>query len=73
MVIDIIASGGNPDPPVGTRLFWAIAEGVTAAGLLLAGGLQALQAASITAALPFTIILLLSCVGLIRALHRYET
>jgi len=73
MVIDIIASGGNPDPPVGTRLFWAVAEGATAAGLLLAGGLEALQAASITAALPFTIILLLACVGLVRALHRFET
>jgi len=69
LVIDIIASGGNPDPPVGTRLFWAITEGVVAAALLLIGGLEALQAASITAALPFTIILLAGCVGLTRALR----
>jgi choline-glycine betaine transporter len=72
MVIDIIASGGNPDPPVGTRLFWAISEGVVASTLLLAGGLGALQAASITAALPFTVILLLACLGLVRALFRRE-
>ncbi len=72
MVIDILASGGNPDPPVGTRLFWAVTEGAVAAALLVAGGLQALQAASITAALPFTIILLLALVSLTRALRKYE-
>lgn len=70
MVIDIIASGGNPDPPVGTRLFWAVSEGAVAAILLLAGGLNALQAASITAALPFTFILLLACWSLLRALRQ---
>ena len=73
MVIDIIASGGNPNPPVGTRLFWAISEGLVAAVLLLAGGLSALQAASITAALPLTIILLLACYGLLRTLVALET
>lgn len=72
MVIDIIASGGNPDPPVGTRLFWAITEGLVAAALLTAGGLGALQAASITAALPFTIVLILCCVSLVLSL-RQET
>jgi len=76
LVIDIIASGGNPDPPVGTRLFWAITEGVVAATLLVAGGergLEALQAASISAALPFVFILLLGGVGLTQALFRYES
>lgn len=70
MVIDIIASGGNPNPPVLTRLFWALLEGAAAAVLLLAGGLSALQAASITAALPFTLILILGCCGLVRALSQ---
>lgn len=72
MVIDIIASGGNPNPPVGTRLFWALTEGVVAAALLIAGGLQALQAASIAAALPFSLVLLMSCASLVRALHEEE-
>ena len=72
MVIDIIASGGNPDPPLGTRLFWAITEGLVAAGLLVAGGLGALQTASITAALPFTLILILACIALVKALFTYE-
>ncbi|OAB61679.1 hypothetical protein AY599_19105 [Leptolyngbya valderiana BDU 20041] len=68
MVIDIIASGGNPDPPVGTRLFWAISEGVAAGVLLLSGGLLALQSASIAAALPFTLVLIVACFGLTKAL-----
>jgi len=72
MVIDIIASGGNPDPPVGTRLFWAVTEGLVASALLIAGGLEALQAASITAALPFIFILLLGAYGLTRDLYRHE-
>ncbi len=72
MVIDIIASGGNPDPPVGTRLFWALTEGLVAAALLFAGGLEALRAASITAALPFVIILIMACCGLVLALLKNE-
>lgn len=72
MVIDIIASGGNPNPPAGTRLFWALTEGIVAAALLVAGGLRALQAASIAAALPFSLILLMSCASLVRALREED-
>jgi choline/glycine/proline betaine transport protein len=69
LVIDIITSGGKEDPPVWQRVFWAITEGAVAAVLLLAGGLSALQTASITAALPFTFIMLLVCYGLVKALR----
>ncbi|MCC9655890.1 BCCT family transporter [Rhodopirellula halodulae] len=69
MVIDIIASGGNPNPPLGTRLFWAITEGVVAATLLVVGGLQALQAASIATALPMVLILILACIALLKDLR----
>ncbi len=68
-VIDIITSGGHEDPPVAQRVFWAVLEGVVAAVLLVAGGLGALQTASITAGLPFTIILLLMCWSLILGLR----
>jgi len=70
MVIDMIASGGNPDPPVGTRLFWAISEGLVAAALLVAGGLLALQAAAVAAALPLTLILIAATCAFLRALRR---
>ena len=72
LVIDMIASGGNPDPPVGTRLFWAITEGVVASSLLVVGGLHALQAASIAAALPLTIVLLAAGFALWQSLRVHE-
>jgi choline/glycine/proline betaine transport protein len=41
LVNDMISSGGHRHPPRAQRLFWAITEGVVAAVLLYAGGLQA--------------------------------
>jgi choline/glycine/proline betaine transport protein len=66
LVIDIIAAGGEPNPPVGQRVFWATMEGVVAAVLLVGGGLAALQTASITTGLPFAAVLLLTCWALSR-------
>jgi len=67
-VVDMLTSGGHPDPPVWQRVFWAVSEGVVAAILLLAGGLAALQSAAINTGLPFCLILILVCFGLARAL-----
>lgn len=68
LVIDIITSGGQEDPPVWQRIFWAVSEGVVAAVLLIAGGLSALQTAAITSALPFSIIMLFICFALLKGL-----
>lgn len=73
LVIDMLASGGNPNPPVGQRVFWAVSEGAVAAVLLLAGGLGALQTAAITTGLPFTIVLLLMCLSLHKGLRMEGT
>ena len=67
---DMVTSGGNPNPPVANRVFWGVSEGAAAAALLLAGGLQALQAASISAGLPQSVLLILACIGLWKVLHR---
>ncbi|MBA2881122.1 choline/glycine/proline betaine transport protein [Desulfosalsimonas propionicica] len=72
MVIDIITSGGNPNPPVLSRLFWAIMEGAVAAALLMGGGLVALQTAAITTGLPFAAVLLGMCVALYKGLSDYS-
>ena len=72
LVVDTIASGGVENPPVFQRVYWAVLEGVVAAVLLYAGGLEALQAAAITTALPFTIVIIAMCFGLMRALTRDE-
>ena len=71
MVIDIITSGGNPNPPVLSRLFWAILEGAVAGTLLVGGGLVALQTATITTGLPFAIVILGMCFALYRGLSEY--
>jgi len=69
LVIDMITSGAVPNPPVWQRVFWAVCAGLVAAVLLLAGGLQALQTAALASALPFAVVMLLMCYGLLRALQ----
>ena len=67
LVVDTITSGGKTDAPVVQRVFWACMLGVTASALLYGGGtdvLRSLQAGTITAALPFTFILLACCFSL---------
>ncbi|NCO46444.1 MAG: BCCT family transporter, partial [Vibrio sp.] len=68
LVIDSITAGGKVDAPVLQRIFWALMEGAIAVALLWIGGtnaIEALQAAAISTALPFTIVLLLMCVSLL--------
>jgi choline/glycine/proline betaine transport protein len=69
-VDDMVTSGGNPNPPVANRIFWGVSEGAAAAVLLLAGGLKALQAASISAGLPQSLLLIFACVGLVKTLRK---
>ncbi|QNE32960.1 BCCT family transporter [Sphingomonas sp. NBWT7] len=66
LVIDTLASGGADDTPRWQRMYWCVLLGVTATLLLVAGGLGALQSATLLAALPFCFIMLLLAVGLIR-------
>jgi choline/glycine/proline betaine transport protein len=68
-VVDMLTTGGHPNPPAWTRVFWALTEGAVAASLLVVGGLKGLQSAAISTGLPFCAILLLVCVGLVRALR----
>lgn len=68
LVLDSLASDSSVASPVWQRVFWAALLGTVAAVLLLAGGLKALQTASIVSALPFAIIMLLAIIGLWRAL-----
>jgi choline-glycine betaine transporter len=66
-VVDCITANGNPTPPVLQRIFWSITEGAMAMALLLAGGkssLTALQAVSIIAGVPYTIIICFMCKSL---------
>src|SRR5690625_3709137 len=68
LVIDSLASGGAAHTPVWQRVFWASMSGLVAIALLLANGLSALQAGSVISALPFAIIMIISAIGMWRAL-----
>lgn len=72
LVIDSITAGGKIETPTLQRVFWSCLEGMIAIALLWIGGddsIQALQAATISAGLPFLITLLLMCVSLILGLR----
>ena len=68
LVIDTITAGGKVNAPVPQRVFWVITEGVIAIALLLGGGLVALQAMAVSTGLPFTIVLLVGCVSIVKGL-----
>lgn len=82
-VVDMLASGGNPEPPRWSRAFWAALEGAIAAVMLYVGlqaqevdpsvnPLGALQTMAILLALPFSIVMVLMCVSTAKALLAEE-
>ena len=68
LVITTMLSMGDDHPPQKFRIVWGLGEGFVAAVLLLAGGLGALQTASIAAALPVSVIMLLMTYGIVKSL-----
>ena len=68
LVIDTITAGGKINAPVSQRIFWAVLEGVLAIALLLGGGLIALQAMAVSTGLPFTVVLLVGCISIVKGL-----
>lgn len=68
LVIDVIAAGGKVDAPLPQRVFWCTFEGLVAIALILGGGLVALQAMAVSTGLPFTIVLLMSAVAVVKGL-----
>jgi choline/glycine/proline betaine transport protein len=68
LVITTMLSMGDDHPPKVFRVIWGMGEGLVAAVLLIAGGLTALQTASIAAAFPISFILLAMTWGLLKSL-----
>ncbi len=68
LVDDMVTSGGHPNPPKSQRVFWAVSEGAVAAILLIVGGLTAIQNASIAMGSLMSMVLILACFGLHKAL-----
>lgn len=68
LVIDTIAAGGKVNAPTPQRVFWCTFEGLVAIALILGGGLVALQAMAVSTGFPFTLVLLASCVAVVKGL-----
>jgi len=69
MVVDMLCSHGKNNTPLWQRIYWAVGIGIVAAILLLVGGLNALQTMTIASALPFSLVLILAIIGLIKSLR----
>lgn len=68
LVIDVIAAGGKVDAPTPQRVFWCLFEGLVAIALIMGGGLVALQAMAVSTGLPFTLVLLVATVAVVKGL-----
>jgi BCCT family betaine/carnitine transporter len=68
LVIDVIAAGGKVDAPTPQRVFWCLFEGLVAIALILGGGLVALQAMAVSTGFPFTVVLLVATVSVVKGL-----
>jgi choline-glycine betaine transporter len=80
LVDTIISANGISEPCIGQRVWWSLTEGLSATGLMYSslfdvsdrrGTMKALQAASIAAGLPYTVLVCFMCVALWKTV-RYE-
>lgn len=69
LVLGIMSSGGDPDPSARVKTIWGLLVAGIAVSLLLAGGLQAVQTATIVFALPFTVVIVLMVIALWSAIR----
>ncbi|MER7703153.1 BCCT family transporter [Kitasatospora sp. NPDC097605] len=69
LVLGSLSSRGSLHPRTWLVVVWGVLMGGVAAALLLAGGLTALQNATILVALPFVAVMLLLCLALVKELR----
>ena len=69
-VLSMLTSDGALNPPNSKKVLWGVVQSVLAIGLLIAGGLKPLQVISIAAAFPFILIMLSTCVSLVKVLRQ---
>lgn len=67
-VLGSLTSGGDLNPSGKRQFIWGVVQSLLATSLLLSGGLEALQTASVAAAFPFIFIMLFAIVSLMKAL-----
>lgn len=69
LVLSMMSTGGDSDPSARIKITWGVLIAGIAISLLLAGGIDALQTATIVFALPFTLVVALMAIALWRAIR----
>ncbi|KZS49036.1 glycine/betaine ABC transporter permease [Paenibacillus glucanolyticus] len=69
-ILSSMTTYGSLNPPQIAKIVWGTLMAAIAGVLLYAGGLEALQTASLIAALPFTVLLLLLIIAIVKLLRR---
>ncbi|MCB5197927.1 BCCT family transporter [Loktanella sp. TSTF-M6] len=71
LIINTIAAAGDESPKGRLHIIaWGSILGFVIGALLVAGGLDAINTAMIIGALPFSVVMVLMCLSLIKALYR---
>ncbi|WP_137288296.1 BCCT family transporter [Natronorubrum halophilum] len=66
LAVSMMTTGGKASPSSINRVFWGVVLGMTAAILMILGGVDALQSAAIITGGPFAFVCFLAMLGLIR-------
>ncbi len=70
LIVNTINAAGDEGPKARPHIiFWGVALGAVVAALLLVGGLKAIQTAMVIGALPFSLVMVLMCVALVKAIY----
>ena len=69
LVLGMMSTGGNANPSAKTKIIWGVLVAGIAVSLLLAGGIKAVQTATIVFALPFCVVIVLMVVSLWHAIR----
>lgn len=69
-ILASMTTNGNLTPPLSVKTIWGVLMSAIAGVLLMAGGLGALETASLVSALPFTILLLLLIISMSKLLSK---
>jgi choline-glycine betaine transporter len=71
LIINTINAAGDEGPKARPHiLFWGAALALVVGGLIIAGGLGAIQTAMVIGALPFSVVMVLMGVSLMKAIYR---
>lgn len=69
-ILASMTTQGSLNPPRFAKIVWGVLMAAISAVLLYAGGLEALRTASLIAALPFTVLLLLLIIAILKLLKK---